>query len=98
MKNSYLPVSTKKSVKKPLKQKYIFVTGGVVSSIGKGLTAASLGAWTPPDAAQGKEALLKAITTLDDAYEAGHVDEAIYEERRAILTERLLPLLDEEER
>jgi CTP synthase len=28
---------------KPLVQKYIFVTGGVVSSIGKGLTAASLG-------------------------------------------------------
>lgn len=42
----------KKSVKKnskvrpdakPLQQKFIFVTGGVVSSIGKGLTAASLG-------------------------------------------------------
>ncbi len=34
----------KKTIKKkPLKQKYIFVTGGVVSSIGKGLTAASLG-------------------------------------------------------
>lgn len=28
---------------KPLQQKFIFVTGGVVSSIGKGLTAASLG-------------------------------------------------------
>lgn len=28
---------------KPLEQKFIFVTGGVVSSIGKGLTAASLG-------------------------------------------------------
>jgi CTP synthase len=28
---------------RPLVQKYIFVTGGVVSSIGKGLTAASLG-------------------------------------------------------
>src|ERR1700761_6860717 len=33
----------KKSTQKQLKQKYIFVTGGVVSSIGKGLTAASLG-------------------------------------------------------
>jgi len=36
-----------KPIKKPLKnrhkQKFIFVTGGVVSSIGKGLTAASLG-------------------------------------------------------
>ncbi len=28
----------------PLEQKFVFVTGGVVSSIGKGLTAASLGA------------------------------------------------------
>lgn len=37
-------VSTSKSTKKALKQKFIFVTGGVVSSIGKGLTAASLGA------------------------------------------------------
>jgi CTP synthase len=37
-------VSTKKSVKEPMKQKFIFVTGGVVSSIGKGLAAASLGA------------------------------------------------------
>jgi CTP synthase len=39
-----LKVSTKKSTKKKLEQKFIFVTGGVVSSIGKGLTAASLGA------------------------------------------------------
>lgn len=33
----------KNKTKKTLKQKFIFVTGGVVSSIGKGLTAASLG-------------------------------------------------------
>ncbi|MEK6627075.1 MAG: CTP synthase [Bdellovibrionota bacterium] len=33
----------KKPSKSRLKQKFIFVTGGVVSSIGKGLTAASLG-------------------------------------------------------
>lgn len=33
----------KKIPKSRLKQKFIFVTGGVVSSIGKGLTAASLG-------------------------------------------------------
>jgi CTP synthase len=32
-----------RSTSQPLVQKYIFVTGGVVSSIGKGLTAASLG-------------------------------------------------------
>lgn len=36
--------TTKNKSRKPLlKQKFIFVTGGVVSSIGKGLTAASLG-------------------------------------------------------
>lgn len=34
----------KKSKTVPLEQKFVFVTGGVVSSIGKGLTAASLGA------------------------------------------------------
>lgn len=36
-------ISTTKSTKRKLQQKFIFVTGGVVSSIGKGLTAASLG-------------------------------------------------------
>ena len=36
-------VNPTRSTKKTLQQKYIFVTGGVVSSIGKGLTAASLG-------------------------------------------------------
>ncbi|MGE0633618.1 MAG: CTP synthase, partial [Pseudobdellovibrionaceae bacterium] len=36
--------STTKSTSKALEQKFIFVTGGVVSSIGKGLSAASLGA------------------------------------------------------
>ncbi len=39
-----LKISTKKSTKKGFNQRFIFVTGGVVSSIGKGLTAASLGA------------------------------------------------------
>jgi CTP synthase len=37
-------ISTKKSTNTKFEQKFIFVTGGVVSSIGKGLTAASLGA------------------------------------------------------
>ncbi len=37
-------ISTNKSTKKGFQQKFIFVTGGVVSSVGKGLTAASLGA------------------------------------------------------
>ncbi len=35
--------STAKSAKKAFQQKFIFVTGGVVSSVGKGLTAASIG-------------------------------------------------------
>lgn len=35
---------TRKGKPPELKQKFIFVTGGVVSSVGKGLTAASLGA------------------------------------------------------
>ncbi len=39
-----LGMNSKKAKRDPeLKQKFIFVTGGVVSSIGKGLTAASLG-------------------------------------------------------
>lgn len=36
--------STSKSTKSGFQQKFIFVTGGVVSSVGKGLSAASLGA------------------------------------------------------
>ncbi|MBX3018628.1 MAG: CTP synthase [Bdellovibrionaceae bacterium] len=36
-------ISTKKTTKKGFQQKFVFVTGGVVSGIGKGLTAASLG-------------------------------------------------------
>lgn len=42
-KKSSVAAKTMSSTDKPLVQKYIFVTGGVVSSIGKGLTAASLG-------------------------------------------------------
>ena len=37
-------ISTRKSTTKGFQQKFIFVTGGVVSSIGKGLSAASLAA------------------------------------------------------
>ena len=37
-------ISTRRSTKKGFKTKFIFVTGGVVSSIGKGLSAASLAA------------------------------------------------------
>jgi CTP synthase len=44
MKRKKKRISTKKSTKKGFQTKFIFVTGGVVSSIGKGLTAASLAA------------------------------------------------------
>ena len=37
-------ISTRKSTSKDFQTKFVFVTGGVVSSIGKGLTAASLAA------------------------------------------------------
>lgn len=37
-------ISTKKSTNKKFQTRFVFVTGGVVSSIGKGLTAASLAA------------------------------------------------------
>lgn len=42
-KKSALKITSSVKSKNRLKQKFIFVTGGVVSSIGKGLTAASLG-------------------------------------------------------
>lgn len=41
--NALAKAKSKNTNQKKLKQKFIFVTGGVVSSIGKGLTAASLG-------------------------------------------------------
>lgn len=44
MRKAKRKISTQKSVKSAMKQKFIFVTGGVVSSVGKGLSAASLGA------------------------------------------------------
>ena len=78
----------------------LLLVGGVLWWRQRGtakVPAASAGSWQPPDPSASKETLLKAITTLDDAYEAGHIDDDIYEERRAILTERLLPLLDENE-
>jgi len=43
MKKTLAKKSAIKSTSEILVQKYVFVTGGVVSSIGKGLTAASLG-------------------------------------------------------
>ena len=58
--------------------------------------AAPRDTWQPPKA-RDKESLLKAITTLDDAYDAGLIEDDVYEERRAILSDLLVPLLDEED-
>jgi len=52
--------------------------------------------WEPPAAYAGKEELLQAVAELDDAYEAGKLDDDTYQERRAILLDRLLPLMDDE--
>ncbi|GIV80809.1 MAG: hypothetical protein KatS3mg051_0163 [Anaerolineae bacterium] len=43
------------------------------------------------------QTLLRAVAALDDAYEAGKLDEETYQERRALLMERLLPLMGEDE-
>ncbi len=43
-----------------------------------------------------RTALMQAIADLDDAYETGQVEEAVYQERREELKERLMPLLDED--
>jgi hypothetical protein len=52
--------------------------------------------WKPPAPNAGKDALLRAIADLDDAYEAGDIDADAYNERRAILKERLIPLMTED--
>lgn len=58
--------------------------------------ARAVESWQPPRP-NDKDALLRAITTLDDAYDAGLIDQDIYEERRAILSDLVVPLLDEED-
>lgn len=54
-------------------------------------------AWTVPRANASKDDLLAALSDLEDTYEAGDIDDETYQERRALLSERLLPLLKEEE-
>lgn len=63
------------------------------------LPAVMLGAdgWQPPDPAEGKDALLAAIAGLDEQYEAGDLDEAVYLARRNRVKELLIPLLDEDD-
>ena len=41
--------------------------------------------------------MLAAIAELDDAYQGGQFDEETYQERREILKERLIPLMQDEE-
>jgi mono/diheme cytochrome c family protein len=53
-------------------------------------------AWQPPGESADRDTLLKAIADLDDAYEAGELDDETYHERRDLLMERLLPLMEEE--
>jgi hypothetical protein len=53
--------------------------------------------WQEPPANADKQTLLRAVAALDDAYEAGKLDEETYQERRALLMERLLPLMGEDE-
>lgn len=50
-----------------------------------------------PRAGASKEVLLAALADLDDAFKADEIDEEAYHAQRATITERLLPLLDEEE-
>jgi mono/diheme cytochrome c family protein len=58
--------------------------------------AAKQDMWQPPDTAADRATLLKAIADLDDAHEAGELDDETYHERREMLMERLLPLMEEE--
>jgi cytochrome c5 len=53
--------------------------------------------WQEPPANADRQTLLRAVAALDDAYEAGKLDEETYQERRALLMERLLPLMGEDE-
>jgi len=53
--------------------------------------------WEEPPANADKETLLRAVAALDDAFEAGKLDEETYRERRALLVERLVPLMGEDE-
>ncbi|MEW6253969.1 MAG: hypothetical protein AB1716_25260, partial [Planctomycetota bacterium] len=53
--------------------------------------------WQAPPVGAGKEALLAAVAALDDAFEGGDLDEETYQEHRALLMERLLPLMGEDE-
>lgn len=52
--------------------------------------------WRPPAAHATKNELLRMLAALEDRYEAGELDEDTYQERRALLMDRLVPLLNED--
>ncbi|MEB2286855.1 MAG: cytochrome c [Anaerolineae bacterium] len=52
--------------------------------------------WQAPPADADKSALLAAVAALDDAFESGDLDGDVYRERRALLMQRLLPLMGED--
>jgi mono/diheme cytochrome c family protein len=64
---------------------------------GAASVAAPVAAWRMPPASAGRDELLQALAELDDAYQAGELDEETYFERREKLKERLIPLIDEDE-
>ncbi len=61
------------------------------------LAAQAADGWQAPPASAGKDALLAAVAALDDMFQAGDLDDETYQERRALLMERLLPLMGEDE-
>lgn len=75
----------------------VIALAGVLFLRQRGAPKTPVDTWQPPDASAGKDALLKTIADLDNAYEAGFMDEETYLRRRALLKERLIPLMDDEE-
>lgn len=75
----------------------VIALAGVLWWRQRGAPEAPVDTWQPPDASAGKEAILKTIADLDNAYEAGFMDEETYLRRRALLKERLIPLMDDDE-
>ncbi len=53
--------------------------------------------WQMPPKSAGKEELLAALDALEQAYAEGEIESAEYQEYRAVLTERLLPYLNDED-
>jgi hypothetical protein len=75
----------------------VIALAGVLWWRQRGEPAAPVDTWEPPDASAGRESILKTIADLDSAYEAGFMDEETYLRRRALLKERLIPLMDDDE-